>query len=55
MLLGYFLPLPKYDVMEEFQIDLVVTPGLAETKYAGWKYPLNRGICGVPQTVHFIC
>lgn len=35
MLLGYFLPLLKYNVVEEFQIVLIITPELAETKHAG--------------------
>lgn len=35
MLLGYFLPLPKYNVVEEFQIVLITTSELAETKHAG--------------------
>lgn len=35
MLLGYFLPLPKYDAVGEFQIALIATPGLAKTKCAG--------------------
>lgn len=35
MLLGCFLPLPKYDAVGEFQIALIVTPGLAKIKCAG--------------------
>lgn len=34
MLLGYFLPLTKSDVMEESQV-VLIAPGLAETKCAG--------------------
>lgn len=60
ILSGSFLPLPKYDVVEEFQIvflslfffycSSIVALGLAEAKHAGWKCPLNIGISGVSQT-----
>ena len=52
MLLGYFLPLTKSDVMEESQV-VLITLGLAETKCAGRKLPLNIGFCEGSQVVHF--
>lgn len=35
MLLGYFLPLPKYDAVGELQEVLIIISGSAETEYAG--------------------